>query len=159
VFQGLPRVRRPRSSRPGGRVRARFVRRLAVIAGAVVLATIAVSLPLAAAPPAASTTSGATAACMVAAVAPTMVRITCTLTDASRDGDSVYVAWRTTSGGERTLYNRSGYGHAATVTADAPTAQVAPPHRVLWRVCRNRQVPWLDNCSGWRSEWAALAVA
>jgi hypothetical protein len=86
-----------------------------------------------------------------------MVRMICALTDMTRDGDAVYVAWRTTSGGVHSLYNRDGYGRAVTVTGYASTAKVALPHRVVWKVCRDRQAPWTDACSDWRGGWAALA--
>ena len=129
----------------------------AVVAGAVVLATIAISLPLAAAPRTAtgSTTGGAAADCVVAVVGANLVRIICGITDLNRDGDSVYVGWRTTSGDERSIYHRDGVDRTISATGYAPTAAGEPPHRVLWRVCRDRQAPWQDACSEWRTVWAS----
>jgi hypothetical protein len=128
----------------------------AVIAGGVVLATIAISVPLAAAPRTAtgSATDGAAADCVAAEVGANLVRIICGITDLSRDGDSVYVGWRTTSGGERSIYHREGAGSTISVTGYAPTTAGESPHRVLWRICRDRQAPWRDACSEWRTVWA-----
>lgn len=136
--------------------------RVAVVAGAVVLATIVVGLPLAAAAPRTATgseTDGAAADCVVAAVGANLVRIICGITDLSRDGDSVYVGWRTTSGGVRSIYHRQGAGRTISVTGYAPTAAGEPPHRVLWKVCRDRQAPWRDTCSEWRTVWAYPTAA
>jgi hypothetical protein len=138
--------------------RGRLARRLGIVAGVLVLATLAVvTPPVWAAPygPGESTTDGAAASCVVSTVGANLVRIVCTLNDSSRDGDSVYVGWRTTVGGVRSLYDRSGSGHSVTVTGYAPTAPVPPPYRVLWKVCRDKQAPWKDDCSDWRGEWAA----
>ncbi|MFG1920670.1 hypothetical protein [Cryptosporangium sp. NPDC048952] len=154
MSKGLHRAqRRRRRSGFGGRV--------AVVAGAVVLATIVVGLPLAAAPRTAtgSTTDGAAADCVASAVGANLVRIICGITDLSRDGDSVYVGWRTTSGGVRSIYHREGAGHTSSATGYAPTAADEPPHRVLWRICRDRQAPWRDTCSEWRTVWAYPTAA
>ena len=131
------------------------------LAGAVVLAIIVVGLPLAAAPRSAtgSTTDGAAADCVVAEVGADLVRIICGITDLSRDGDSVYVGWRTTSGGVRSIYHREGAGRTISVTGYAATETGRPPHRVLWKVCRDRQAPWLDACSEWRTVWAHPTAA
>ena len=140
----------------------RLARRLGAIAGVLVSATLAVATPpLSAAPggPGESTTEGAAASCAVSTVGTNLVRIVCTLSDSSRDGDSVYVGWRTTVGGVRSLYDRSGSGRSVTVTGYAPTAPVPPPYRVLWKVCRDRQAPWTDDCSDWRQEWATAISA
>ncbi|EXG79477.1 hypothetical protein [Cryptosporangium arvum] len=152
MSKGLHRAGR-RRKRPGSR---RLGGRAAIVAGAVVLAMIVIGLPLAAAPRTAtgSTTDGAAADCVVASVGENLVRIICGITDLSRDGDSVYIGWRTTSGGVRSIYHREGAGHTISVTGYAPTAAGEPPHRVLWRVCRDRQAPWRDTCSEWRTVWA-----
>ncbi|MFI5958435.1 hypothetical protein [Cryptosporangium sp. NPDC051539] len=131
-----------------------------VVGGASALVVCAIGLPLAAAPLASTgtATDGAAADCVAETVADKLVRIVCGVTDLARDGDSVYVGWRTTSGGVRSIYDREGAGHPISVTGYAPTAQVAPPHRVLWKVCRDRQAPWTDACSEWRTQWAAPAA-
>ncbi|MFB9316410.1 hypothetical protein [Cryptosporangium minutisporangium] len=134
--------------------------RVVVIAGLVVLAMLGVGLPLAAAAPrtaTGSTTDGGAADCVAAAVSAHLVRIICGITDLNRDGDSVYVGWRTTSGGVRSIYHRQGAGRTSSVTGYAPTADASPPHRVLWKVCRDRQAPWRDICSEWRTAWATPA--
>lgn len=155
--KGLHRAGR-RQGRPGA---VRAGGRAAVVAGVVALATIVVGLPLAAAPRTAtgSSTDGAAADCVVAAVGANLVRIICGISDLSRDGDSVYIGWRTTSGGVRSIYHREGAGTTASVTGYAPTATGEPPHRVLWKVCRDRQAPWRDVCSDWRTVWAYPTAA
>ncbi|TQS43165.1 hypothetical protein [Cryptosporangium phraense] len=135
--------------------------RWAVIVGGVAgLVVCAVGLPLAAAPRATTgtTTDGAAADCVAEAVAAYRVRIVCGITDLARDGDSVYVGWRTTSGRVRSIYDREGAGQTISVTGYAPTARVGPPHRVLWKVCRDRQAPLPDACSEWRTVWAEPAA-
>lgn len=133
---------------------------MAVVTSVSALAVCAIALPLAAAPRAATgtATDGAAADCVVDAISANLLRIVCGVTDLARDGDSVYVGWRTTKGGVRSIYDRAGAGRTIPVTGYAPTAQVMPPHRVLWKVCRDRQAPWTDTCSEWRTDWAAPAA-
>ncbi|SHM98001.1 hypothetical protein [Cryptosporangium aurantiacum] len=154
--KGLHRAgrRRPRRGTPWGRSTGQ---RVVVVAGLVVLTMVTIGLPMAAAAPRTATgsaTDGAAADCLAAAVSANLVRIVCGITDLSRDGDSVYVGWRTTSGGVRSIYHREGAGRTISVTGYAPTADPAPPHRVLWKICRDRQAPWRDACSEWRTVWA-----
>jgi len=159
---GLHRAGRRHRRRPQRFVGVRVTGgRVAFVAGAVVLAAVLLSLPLAAAPRSATgtTADGAAADCVVAAISANLVRIICGVTDLRRDGDSVYIGWRTTSGGVRSLYHREGAGHTISVTGYAPTADGRPPYRVLWRVCRDRQAPWRDACSEWRTVWATPSAA
>lgn len=137
----------------------RVAGRVGIIAGVVALATTTVGLPLAAAPQQAtqSLTQGAAADCVAVVAGARKVRIVCGVTDLDRDGDAVYIGWRTTSGGVRSVYDRAGAGRTISVTADAPTAVASPPHRVLWKVCRDRQAPWTDNCSEWHGAWATVS--
>jgi hypothetical protein len=80
-------------------------------------------------------------------------RIVCTLTDTSKDGDAVYVAWNSDNyPGWRSIYNRNGSGTGEPFKFERERF-LDGGHMLEWKVCRDRQAPWTDNCSGthtWR---------
>jgi hypothetical protein len=130
-------------------------KRLLSVIGSVVVT--AAGLMLAAQPAAASTpayawsptiakdTAGAAATCQfVVAKARSTAWITCTLSDTSADGDAVYVAWQSGYGGWRSIYNRNGLNTSFSFNSSGYTDGA---RTYQWKVCRDRQAPWTDNCS------------
>jgi hypothetical protein len=69
------------------------------------------------------------------------------LIDTEADGNAVYVAWDSPDSyaGWRSIYQRNGYG--AEPRRIVESRYIEGAHRLKWKVCRDRQVPWPDNCS------------
>lgn len=115
---------------------------LAALAGAVLSASPA--LAATSSPLVYKDTAGAAATCRFSTPRSFTATITCTLTDIGRDGDAVYVAFDSGYGGWRSIYNRNGVNSSYNFTASGSTDGA---RTWKWKVCRDRQAPWTDNCS------------
>jgi hypothetical protein len=89
-------------------------------------------------------TAGAAAKCQFSTPKPFTAKLTCSLKDTGKDGDAVYVAFDSGYGGWRSIYNRNGNG---SVYAFNATGGTDGARTWKWKVCRDRQAPWTDNCS------------
>jgi hypothetical protein len=123
------------------------------IAGAIVGATAA---PASADswPAVTKTTAGASATCSVSSstryVHDDIGTITCSaIRDTEADGDSVYVAWKQDGYATISLYNSNGNGTSVSRT-DSRFNPDGSFGTLKWRICRDQQAPFSDNCSSWQ---------
>jgi hypothetical protein len=121
----------------------------------VALGTVTLAAPSALAaswPPESRSTDGAAATCTVStgqrAVHDDLAFISCRLSDTKTDGDAVYVAWQQDGFATISLYNRNGAGTSIDVS-DGRQNNDGSFSTLRWKVCRDRQAPLPDSCSGW----------
>jgi hypothetical protein len=102
--------------------------------------------------PETGSTTGAEATCQVRTetryVHDDIAQINCAITDTQADGDAVYVAWKQDGYATISLYNRQGNGWT-TYHEDRRYNPDGSFFHLRWRICRDRQAPFSDNCSDW----------